>query len=78
MVTRQYDEQGRKIESYFLNDLPAHLVMQKFIGIPAAIYKKQWNRSPAVNLGFGIDLRLNYCIRRCDYLNVYWLSFIAN
>jgi DNA helicase-2/ATP-dependent DNA helicase PcrA len=55
MVTRQYDEQGRKIESYFLNDLPQHLV-SKIHRHSAAIYKKQWNRSPAVNLGFGIDL----------------------
>ncbi|MDU6101153.1 MAG: hypothetical protein E6657_10290, partial [Acinetobacter sp.] len=52
-----YDEQGRKIESYFLNDLPAHLVQAKIHRqVPQQFTKKQWNRSPAVNLGFGIDL----------------------
>ncbi|GEA67658.1 DNA helicase [Acinetobacter pittii] len=52
-----YDEQGRKVESYFLNDLPSHLVQAKIHRqVPQQFTKKQWNRSPAVNLGFGIDL----------------------
>ena len=51
-----YDEQGRKIESYFLNDLPAHLVQAKFIGKFHSHLPKQWNTSRTVNLGFGIDL----------------------
>jgi len=52
-----YDEQGRKIESYFLNDLPAHLVQAKIHRqVPQPFAKKQWNTSRTVNLGFGIDL----------------------
>ncbi len=52
-----YDEQCRKIESYFLNDLPAHLVQAKIHRqVPQPFAKKQWNTSRTVNLGFGIDL----------------------
>lgn len=52
----QYDELGRKIESYFLNDLPQHLVeMQIHRDIPRAYGQASRSRSAAINLGFGID-----------------------
>ena len=53
----QYDELGRKIESYFLNDLPQHLVdTQTHRDIPRAYGQASRSRSTAINLGFGIDL----------------------
>lgn len=53
----QYDELGRKIESYFLNDLPQHLVdTQIHRDIPRAYGQASRARSTAINLGFGIDL----------------------
>ncbi len=53
----QYDELGRKIESYFLNDLPKHLVdIQIHRDIPRAYGQASRSRSSAINLGFGIDL----------------------
>ncbi|MEB3791814.1 ATP-dependent helicase [Acinetobacter sp. IK40] len=53
----QYDELGRKIESYFLNDLPQHLVdIQIHRDIPRAYGQASRSRSTAINLGFGIDL----------------------
>ncbi|WP_202741198.1 MULTISPECIES: ATP-dependent helicase [Acinetobacter] len=53
----QYDELGRKIESYFLNDLPQHLVdTQIHRDIPRAYGQASRSRSTAINLGFGIDL----------------------
>lgn len=53
----QYDELGRKIESYFLNDLPQHLVdTQIHRDIPRAYGQASRSRSAAINLGFGIDL----------------------
>lgn len=53
----QYDELGRKIESYFLNDLPQHLVdTQIHRDIPRAYGQTSRSRSTAINLGFGIDL----------------------
>lgn len=52
----QYDELGRKIESYFLNDLPQHLVeTQIHRDIPRAYGQTSRSRSAAINLGFGID-----------------------
>ncbi|EXB45958.1 uvrD/REP helicase N-terminal domain protein [Acinetobacter baumannii 146457] len=53
----QYDELGRKIESYFLNDLPQYLVdTQIHRDIPRAYGQASRSRSTAINLGFGIDL----------------------
>ena len=53
----QYDELGRKIESYFLNDLPQHLVdTQIHRDIPRAYGQASRSRSTAINLVFGIDL----------------------
>ena len=53
----QYDEQGRIIESYFLNDLPKTLVDVELHPASARGYpRKRWNNSSAINLGFGIDL----------------------
>lgn len=52
----QYDELGRKIESYFLNDLPQHLVeTQIHRDVPRAYAQANRSRSTAINLGFGID-----------------------
>ncbi|MCH7315081.1 ATP-dependent helicase [Acinetobacter sp. ANC 3882] len=52
----QYDELGRKIESYFLNDLPQHLVdIQIHRDIPRAYGQSNRSRAAAINLGFGID-----------------------
>ncbi|USA46139.1 ATP-dependent helicase [Acinetobacter sp. C26M] len=52
----QYDELGRKIESYFLNDLPQHLVdVQIHRDIPRAYGQSNRSRTTAINLGFGID-----------------------
>ena len=52
----QYDELGRKIESYFLNDLPQHLVdIQIHRDIPRAYGQTNRARSSTINLGFGID-----------------------
>ncbi|NIE97783.1 ATP-dependent helicase [Acinetobacter sp. Tr-809] len=52
----QYDELGRKIESYFLNDLPQHLVdVQIHRDIPRGYGQSNRSRSAAINLGFGID-----------------------
>jgi DNA helicase II / ATP-dependent DNA helicase PcrA len=52
----QYDELGRKIESYFLNDLPQHLVdVQIHRDIPRAYGQANRSRSTTINLGFGID-----------------------
>ncbi|KXZ63427.1 ATP-dependent helicase [Acinetobacter venetianus] len=52
----QYDELGRKIESYFLNDLPQHLVdVQIHRDIPRAYGQASRSRSTTINLGFGID-----------------------
>ncbi|MDH1004079.1 ATP-dependent helicase [Acinetobacter junii] len=52
----QYDELGRKIESYFLNDLPQHLVdVQIHRDIPRAYGQTNRARSSTINLGFGID-----------------------
>ncbi len=52
----QYDELGRKIESYFLNDLPQHLVdIQIHRDIPRAYGQTNRARSSTFNLGFGID-----------------------
>lgn len=52
----QYDELGRKIESYFLNDLPQHLVdIQIHRDIPRAYGQTNRARSSIINLGFGID-----------------------
>ena len=52
----QYDELGRKIESYFLNDLPQHLVdVQIHRDIPRAYGQSNHSPSTAINLGFGID-----------------------
>ncbi len=46
-----------KIESYFLNDLPQHLVdTQIHRDIPRAYGQASRSRSAAINLGFGIDL----------------------
>lgn len=51
-----YDELGRKIESYFLNDLPQHLVdIQIHRDIPRAYGQTNRARSSTINLGFGID-----------------------
>ena len=53
----QYDELGRKIESYFLNDLPQDLVdIRIHRDIPCAYAQTSRSRSTAINLGFGIDL----------------------
>lgn len=52
----QYDELGRKIESYFLNDLPQHLVdVQIHRDIPRAYGQSNRSHATAINLGFGID-----------------------
>ncbi|ENV10935.1 hypothetical protein F966_00714 [Acinetobacter higginsii] len=52
----QYDELGRKIESYFLNDLPQHLVdVQIHRDIPRAYAQSNRSRTTTINLGFGID-----------------------
>ena len=52
----QYDELGRKIESYFLNDLPQDLVdVQIHRQIPRAYGQSNHSPSTAINLGFGID-----------------------
>lgn len=52
----QYDELGRKIESYFLNDLPQHLVdVQIHRDIPRAYGQSNRSRAATINLGFGID-----------------------
>ena len=52
----QYDELGRKIQSYFLNDLPQHLVdVQIHRDIPRAYGQSNRSRAAAINLGFGID-----------------------
>lgn len=52
----QYDELGRKIESYFLNDLPQHLVdVQIHRDIPRAYGQSNHFRTTTINLGFGID-----------------------
>lgn len=52
----QYDELGRKIESYFLNDLPQHLVdVQIHRDIPRAYGQSNHSRTTTINLGFGID-----------------------
>ncbi|GAB00319.1 MULTISPECIES: ATP-dependent helicase [Acinetobacter] len=52
----QYDELGRKIESYFLNNLPQHLVdVQIHRDIPRAYGQANRSRSTTINLGFGID-----------------------
>ncbi|WP_087542925.1 ATP-dependent helicase [Acinetobacter sp. WCHA29] len=52
----QYDELGRKIESYFLNDLPQHLVdVQIHRDIPRAYDQSNHSRTTTINLGFGID-----------------------
>ncbi|QHH93152.1 ATP-dependent helicase [Acinetobacter gyllenbergii] len=52
----QYDELGRKIESYFLNDLPQHLVdVQIHRDIPRAYVQSNRSRTTTINLGFGID-----------------------
>jgi DNA helicase-2/ATP-dependent DNA helicase PcrA len=52
----QYDELGRKIESYFLNDLPQHLVdVQIHRDIPRDYGQSNHSRTAAINLGFGID-----------------------
>ncbi|EKU53189.1 UvrD/REP helicase N-terminal domain protein [Acinetobacter sp. WC-323] len=52
----QYDELGRKIESYFLNDLPQHLVdVQIHRDIPRGYGQSNRSLSAAINLGFGID-----------------------
>lgn len=52
----QYDELGRKIESYFLNDLPQHLVdVQIHRDIPRGYGQSNHSRTTAINLGFGID-----------------------
>ena len=52
----QYDDLGRKIESYFLNDLPQHLVdVQIHRDIPRAYGQSNHSPSTAINLGFGID-----------------------
>ncbi|MCX0332829.1 ATP-dependent helicase [Acinetobacter radioresistens] len=51
------DEQGRIIESYFLNDLPESLVdVQIHQPSSRSFVQKRWNNSAAINLGFGIDL----------------------
>lgn len=53
----QYDELGRKIESYFLNDLPQDLVdIQIHRDILRAYAQASRSRSTAISLGFGIDL----------------------
>lgn len=53
----QYDELGRKIESYFLNDLPQHLVdVQIHRDILRDYGQSNHSRTAAINLGFGIDL----------------------
>ncbi len=53
----QYDELGRKVESYFLNDLPQHLVDIKIHRqVASAFNQSKWQRNPAISLGFGIDL----------------------
>ncbi|RJL74255.1 ATP-dependent helicase [Acinetobacter radioresistens] len=53
----KYDEQGRIIESYFLNDLPESLVdVQIHQPSSRSFVQKCWNNSAAINLGFGIDL----------------------
>lgn len=52
----QYDELGRKIESYFLNDLPQHLVdVQIHRDIPRGYGQSNRSRATTINLGFGID-----------------------
>lgn len=52
----QYDELGRKIESYFLNDLPQHLVdVQIHRDIPRGYGQSNRSRTTTINLGFGID-----------------------
>ncbi|USA53095.1 ATP-dependent helicase [Acinetobacter sp. C32I] len=52
----QYDELGRKIESYFLNDLPQHLVdVQIHRDVPRGYGQSSRSRTTAINLGFGID-----------------------
>ncbi|ENX17184.1 hypothetical protein F895_01124 [Acinetobacter sp. CIP 64.2] len=52
----QYDELGRKIESYFLNDLPQHLVdTQIHRDVPRAYAQAKRSHQTAINLGFGID-----------------------
>ncbi|ENU31720.1 MULTISPECIES: ATP-dependent helicase [unclassified Acinetobacter] len=53
----QYDELGRKVESYFLNDLPQHLLdVQIHRQVPSSFNKSSWQRNSAISLGFGIDL----------------------
>ena len=71
-----YDEQGRKIESYFLNDLPSHLVQAKFIGKYLSNLLKTMEQISCSKFRFWYRSGLNYCIRRCDYLNVYWPSLL--
>ncbi|MCH7296498.1 ATP-dependent helicase [Acinetobacter higginsii] len=52
----QYDELGRKIESYFLNDLPQYLVdVQIHRDIPRGYGQSNRSRATTINLGFGID-----------------------
>ncbi len=52
----QYDDLGRKIESYFLNDLPQDLVdVQIHRQIPQSFGQSQTRYRVANNLGFGID-----------------------
>ncbi|MCI3878364.1 ATP-dependent helicase [Acinetobacter higginsii] len=52
----QYDELGRKIESYFLNDLPQHLVdVQIHRDMPRGYGQSNRSRTTTINLGFGID-----------------------
>ncbi|ENW08112.1 ATP-dependent helicase [Acinetobacter beijerinckii] len=52
----QYDELGRKIESYFLNDLPQYLVDTHIHReIPRAYGQANRVRPNTINLGFGID-----------------------
>ncbi|MEN4983379.1 ATP-dependent helicase [Acinetobacter modestus] len=52
----QYDELGRKIESYFLNDLPQYLVdIQIHRDIPRGYGQSNRSRTTTINLGFGID-----------------------
>lgn len=53
----KYDEQGRIIEGYFLNDLPKNLVDVELHPALARSYpRKRWDNSSAINLGFGVDL----------------------
>lgn len=52
----QQDDQGRKVSSYFLNQLPSHLVQMQIHRQSVPSWSGQRRQNSAINLGFGIDL----------------------